>query len=302
MVRFMRRLPYLNGVRAFEAAARTGSFAAAGAELNVTPAAISRMVRLLEDRLGVGLFERGANRLTLTAAGRAYQVGLTPILDGLAYLTDQVKNRTERRVLTVGVGPTFAIRWLIPRLADFGAIAPDIDVRITTGGAAAPFADDWTCGIKLGDGKWPGLTAEQLFGADLIPVCAPQLAEKLTSPGQLSGAVLLRVAHASADWPLWLEAAGLSGFAAKGPIFEYYGQALQAATDGLGVAIGIRPYIDDDLKAGRLVAPFDLSVPKGSGWYLIFREFRREEPAFAAFHDWIGRIVREPVRTARQQG
>jgi LysR family glycine cleavage system transcriptional activator len=297
----MRRLPYLNGVRAFEAAARTGSFAGAGAELNVTPAAISRMVRLLEDRLGVGLFERGANRLTLTAAGRAYQVGLTPILDGLAYLTDQVKNRTERRVLTVGVGPTFAIRWLIPRLADFGAIAPDIDVRITTGGAAAPFADDWTCGIKLGDGKWPGLTAEQLFGADLTPVCAPPLAEALTSPSQLKGAVLLRVAHASEDWPLWLEAAGLSGLAAKGPIFEYYGQALQAATDGLGVAIGIRPYIDDDLKAGRLVAPFDLSVPKGSGWYLIFRESRRKEPSFAAFHDWIGRVVREPVQTARQK-
>jgi LysR family glycine cleavage system transcriptional activator len=221
-------------------------------------------------------------------------VGLTPIFDALAYLTDQVKAHSERKVLTVGVGPTFAIRWLIPRLADFGAIAPDIDVRITTGGAAAPFADDWTCGIKLGNGKWPGLAAEQLFGADLIPVCAPRLAERLTSPRQLKGAVLLRVAHASEDWPLWLKAAGLTGIAATGPIFEYYGQALQAATDGLGVAIGIRPYIDDDLKAGRLVAPFALTVPKGSRWYLIFREFRRDEPAFAAFRDWISRITREP--------
>jgi LysR family glycine cleavage system transcriptional activator len=148
----MRRLPYLNGIRAFEAAARCGSFAGAAVELSVTPAAVSRMVRLLEDRLGVGLFERSANRLALTAAGRAYRIGLSPILDALVQLTDQVKAQSGR-VLTVGVGPTFAVRWLIPRLADFRRSAPDIDVRITTGGAAAPFADDWTCGIKLGEGN-----------------------------------------------------------------------------------------------------------------------------------------------------
>ena len=161
----MRRLPYLNGLKAFEAAARRGSFASAAAELNVTPSAVSRMVRLLEARLGVDLFERSANRLALTAAGRAYHVGLVPIFDALVLLTDQVEARSATRALTIGVGPTFAIRWLIPRLATFRELAPDIEVRITTGGAAAPFVDDWTCGIKLGDGHWPGLVAEQLFGA-----------------------------------------------------------------------------------------------------------------------------------------
>jgi LysR family glycine cleavage system transcriptional activator len=288
----MRRLPYLNGIRAFEAAARNGSFARAAGELNVTPAAVSRMVRLLEQRLAVVLFERGANRLTLTAAGRAYQVGLASIFDALAGLTEQVRAHGASRVLTVGVGPTFAIRWLIPRLAQFRALAPDIEVRITTGGVAAEFADDWTCGIKLGTGRWPGLTAERLFGADLMPVCAPRLAQRLRSPRQLAEAVLLRVAHARGDWPLWLKAAGLADIAASGPTFPYYGQALQAAGDGVGVALGITPYIDDDLKAGRLVAPFKLRVGKGSQWYLIFKEQRRAEPAFAAFQTWISHSVR----------
>ncbi|MBV8835543.1 MAG: LysR family transcriptional regulator [Alphaproteobacteria bacterium] len=289
----MRKIPYLNGVRAFEASARGGSFAAAAKELNVTPAAISRMVRLLEQRLGLGLFVREANRLALTPAGRSYQAGLTPIFDALANLTDQVRTVAANPVLTVGVGPTFAIRWLIPRLSAFAKVAPEVDVRITTGGVAAPFSDDWTCGIKLGTGDWPGLTAQALFAADLTPVCAPRVSTRLKTPAALKNETLLRVSHAEDDWPRWLEAAGVAKLAAKGPVFEYYGHALQAAADGVGVAIGIRPYIDDDLAAGRLVAPFGLSVPKGEQWYLVFREFRREEPAFRAFSQWITKAARQ---------
>ena len=180
-------------------------------EMNVSSAAISRMVRVLKERLGVALFQRRANRLTLTAHGRTYQVGLSPIFDALAQLTDQLQAQAGSRVLTIGVGPTFAVRWLIPRLEAFRKIAPDIDVRITTGGVAAPFADDWTCGIKLGDGNWPGLVSERLFDADLTPVCAPRHAHRLKSPRQLKAGSLLRVAHAPEDWPLWLRAAGLTG-------------------------------------------------------------------------------------------
>src|SRR6266702_2634492 len=218
----MRRLLFLNGIKAFEAAARSGSFAAAGLELHVSPAAISRMVQLLEQRLGVALFERKANRLAMTSAGRAYQSGLTPIFDALASLTAQVTASSTVRVLTVGVGPTFAMKWLIPRLADFREEAPDIDVRITTGGAAAPFGEDWSCGIKLGDGEWPGLVAEPLFAADLLPVCAPRLARELKRPADLKGPSLLRGAHATGDWPLWLKAAGIARTAARGPEFGYY--------------------------------------------------------------------------------
>lgn len=287
----MRQLPYLNGIRAFEAAARSASFVGAAKELHVTPAAVSRMVRLLELRLGIDLFERKANRLALTHAGKAFQVGLGPILDALVMLTEQIKSQGSGRILTVGVGPTFAVRWLIPRLADFRKVAPDVEVRLTTGGVAAPFADDWTCGIKLGDGRWPGLIAEQLFEANLIPVCTPRFARGLHRPKDLDPSTLLRVAHAKTDWPKWLKAAGAKGVVAKGPLLEFYAQALQAAADGVGVALGIRPYIDDDLAAGRLVTPFALSVPKGSEWYLIYKTHRQHEPALRAFRDWLGTVV-----------
>jgi LysR family transcriptional regulator, glycine cleavage system transcriptional activator len=296
----MRRLLFLNGIKAFEAAARSGSFAAAGAELNVSPAAVSRLVHLLEQRLGVALFERKANRLAMTAAGRAYQSGLTPIFDALASLTAQVTAPSSVRVLTVGVGPTFAMRWLIPHLADFRKHEPDIDVRITTGGAAAPFGEDWNCGIKLGDGDWPGLVAEPLFAADLLPVCAPRLATPLKRAGDLKGPSLLRVAHSPLDWPSWLKAAGVGRVTARGTEFQFYGQALQAAVDGFGIAMGIRPYIDDDLAAGRLVAPFELTVPKGMRWCLVYRSFQTEQRDFAAFRRWIIRAAAGPA--ARSKG
>ena len=298
----MRRLLFLNGIKAFEAAARRGSFAGAGAELNVSPAAISRMVHLLEQRLGVALFERKANRLVMTQAGRAYQSGLSPIFDALASLTAQVTASASVRVLTIGVGPTFAMRWLIPRLADFRREEPGIDVRITTGGAAAPFGDDWSCGITLGDAEWPGLASEPLFAADLMPVCAPRLARELKRPSDLKGSSLLRVAHATEDWPLWLKAAGIARTSARGPEFQFYGQALQAAVDGLGIAMGIRPYIDDDLAAGRLVAPFALSVPKGMRWYLVYRGFQSEQRDFLAFRRWIIRAAASPAGRGKAAG
>src|SRR4029079_12490164 len=242
-----------------------------------------------------GLFERKANRLEMTAAGRAYQSGLTPIFDALASLTAQVTAPSNLRALTIGVGPTFAMRWLIPRLAEFRKQQPDIDVRITTGGAAAPFGDDWSCGITLGDGDWPGVLADPFFGADLLPVCAHRLASQLKRPADLKGPALLRVAHSPDDWPSWLKAAGVAWVSARGPEFQFYGQALQAAVDGLGIAMGIRPYIDDDLAAGRLVAPFALSVPKGMRWYLVYRGFSTGQRDFAAFRRWIVRAAAEPA-------
>jgi LysR family glycine cleavage system transcriptional activator len=292
MAMLMRKLPFLNGVRAFEAAARAESFAKAGNELNVTPAAISRMVMLLEQRLGVVLFERKANRLVLTPLGRAYQAGLTQVFDQLVSLTAQVTAMAGSRVLTIGVGPTFATRWLIPRLADFQKEEPEIEVRFATGGATLPYNDDWTCGIRLGDGRWPDFIAEQLFAAELTPVCAPATGKKLRAPEDLREATLLRVAHASDDWARWFKAADLPRIRVRGPEFEYYGQALQAAADGVGVAMGISPYVDDDLKAGRLVAPFPRSVPKGQQWYLIYRDHRKDEPAFQAFRTWIMRTIK----------
>jgi LysR family glycine cleavage system transcriptional activator len=281
------RQPFLNGIRAFEAAARAGSFVGAAAELHVTPAAVSRLVKLLEERMGVTLFARRANRLALTEAGARYRDGLAPLLAAIARLTEDVARQAGPEPLTVGVGPTFAIRWLIPRLADFQQRAPGVEVRITTGGAAAPFSEGWSCGIRLGDGAWPGLVASPLFTADLLPVCTPRLAARLGAAAALAPESLLRVSQAPEDWPLWLAAAGASGLTPQGPVFEFYGQALQAAADGVGIAMGIRPYIDDDLASGRLVAPFALTVPKGRGWWLLHRPEREAAPAFRTFRDWL---------------
>jgi LysR family glycine cleavage system transcriptional activator/LysR family transcriptional regulator of beta-lactamase len=289
----VRRLPSLNGLRAFETAARLGSFAKAGHELNVTQAAVSRMVRLLEERLGFRLFERHANALDLTWQGRMLQPGLTAAFDAIARVAEQVTTLAAAPVLTVGVGPSFAMRWLIPRLADFQTRHPDIEVRIATGGAMNPIRDDWTCGIRLGDGQWPGYEAELLFSADLFPVCAPALATKLRRASDLRRHTLLHVAHAMQDWPIWLRAAGVKLRSDnRGPRFDTYAMALQAAVDGVGVAMGLAPYVADDLAAGRLIAPFALHVPKGNAWYLTWPPSRRDDASFGAFRAW---LLAQPV-------
>ena len=290
----MRRMPSLNGLRAFEAAARLGSFVAAGDELHVTQAAISRLVRLLEARLGFPLFERLPNGLALTAQGKALQPGLTAAFDAIAAITEQVAAMRASPVFTLGVGPSFAVRWLIPRLASFHQQHPDIEVRLATGGATNPFKEDWTCGILLGNGDWPGYEAEPMFSADLFPVCAPAIAQRLTEPADLSKETLLQVAHSPEEWPLWLAAAGVKlRKSALGPRFDNYAMTLQAAVDGVGIAIGLRPYVEDDIAAGRLVAPFSLAVPKGRAWYLVYQPFRADDPGLLAFRDWLHENFKE---------
>jgi DNA-binding transcriptional LysR family regulator len=284
----MRRLPSLNGLRAFEAAARHGSFVAASQELNVTQAAVSRMVRLLEERLGFSLFERMPNGLMPTAQAQALQPNLTAAFDSIASAIERVSAMRTTPVLTVGVGPSFAVRWMIPRLASFYAEHPDIDVRIATGGTFDPFKDDWTCGILLGRGDCPGLEAVPLFSADLTPVCTTTIARRLVKPSDLNRERLLQVEHSPEDWPLWRAAANVKlADGALGPSFGNYSMVLQAATDGVGVALALTPYVEDDIAIGRLVAPFSLSVPKGRAWYLVYRPYRASDPGLVAFRDWL---------------
>lgn len=289
----MRRLPSLNGLRAFEAAARHGSFTAAAAELHVSQAAISRMVKLLEERLGFALFDRRANALVLTERGRALQPTLTEAFDGIARRVEQVSAMRAGPVLTVGMGATVAVRWLIPRLSSFHINHPEIEVRIATGGAGAPMNDDWTCAVLLGDGQWPGYEAERLFSSSLQPVCAPRLAADLRGPVDLAGATLLHVSHWGEDWPRWLAAAGVADPVAKGLSFGSYAMTLQAAIDGVGVALAPRLYILDDIAAGRLVTPFGPAVPMVLSWYLVYRASRREDAGFGPFRDWLYAVCAE---------
>lgn len=282
-------LPPLNGLRAFEAAARGGSYVAAAAELHVSPSAISRLVKLLEARLGTALFVRRANGLTLTDAGAAYLSELTAAFQRIAAATARLSER-GRQTLVVGAGPTLAMRWLIPRLPGFHAAHGDIDVQLSTQIAGAdPMRPGWQAAIRLGDGRWPGLASHFLFTADLFPVCAPGLAALLATPADLMHATLLDAASARGDWTLWLRAAGLGGQVnlARAQMFDYPAFALQAALDGLGVAMARAPFVADDLKAGRLVRLFDLSVPQERGWWLIHRPEAEGDPALIAFRHWV---------------
>jgi LysR family transcriptional regulator of beta-lactamase len=284
-----RRLPSLNGLRAFEAAGRHGSFTAAATVLNVTQAAVSRLVRLLEQRLGSTLFRRHANALELTAQGQAFLSGLTDSFDSIARLVEHVAAMRAGPVLTVGVPPTLAANWLISRLTAFYRNYPDVEVRMVTGGAMRPVRDDWICTIRRDIGAWPGYVAEQLAPSKLVPVCAPALAAGLRHPSDLRKATLIFVPHLSDDWPCWFEAAGL-----RAPIrpagevfFDHNAMAMQAVLDGVGVAVAQPLFVTDSLKAGRLVAPFPIVATTREAWYLEYRPVRNEDPALLAFREWL---------------
>lgn len=284
-----RQMPSLNGLRAFEAAARHGSFKAAAEELNVTQTAVSHMVRVLEKQLGFALFRRHANRLELTDQGRSFQPGLTEAFDAIARLSEQVALMQTGPVLTVGAAPTLALHWLIPRLAGFGSNHPDIEVRIATAGAMHPLRDDWTCTIRRGTGNWIGHIAEELFPSTLVPVCTPAIAAILRHPRDLEAITLIVVSHLREQWDWWAEAAGLSApiQPASEIVFESSVMAIQAALDGVGVAVAQLPYVSDALTAGRLVTPFPIADRKYESWYLAYRPKREQESALLAFRNWL---------------
>src|SRR5574338_1006256 len=284
-----RQMPSLNGLRAFEAAGRHGSFKAAAEELNVTQTAVSHMVRLLEKHLGFALFRRHANKLELTDQGRAFQPGLTEAFDAIARLSEQVGSMQAGPVLTVGVAPTLALHWLIPRLTSFNRNHPNIEVRVATGGAMLPLRDDWTCTVRRGAGSWPGYIAEELFPSTLVPVCTPAIAASLLHPRDLHTATLIVVSHLRGQWTWWFEAAGLSGSIqpANEVSFESSVMAIQAALDGVGVAVAQLPYVSAALAAGRLVTPFPIVDRKYECWYLAYRPRRERDPALLAFRNWL---------------
>jgi DNA-binding transcriptional LysR family regulator len=284
----MTPLPSLNGLRAFEAAARHGGFAKAGLELNVSPSAVSRLVKLLEERLKTQLFVRLPNGLQLTERGAAYLAELTAAFERIAQATERVRAASG---LVIGAGPTLAMRWLIPRLPHFHERHPRIEVRISTAiERADPLASDWTAAIRRGDGAWPGLDAQFLFKADLFPVCAPALAKSFKSPGDLVRARILASANAPEDWPAWLRAAKVAGVdLRRAQRFDYPAFALQAAVDGLGVAMARGVFVADDVKAGRLVRPFAAAATTDQGWYLVHRPALGGDPALFAFKAWVAR-------------
>lgn len=299
-----RSMPSLNGLRAFEAAGRHGSFKAAAAELHVTQTAVSHMVRLLEKHLGFALFVRHANRLELTDQGRAFQPGLTEAFDAIARLSGEVASMQTAPSLTIGVSPTLAMHWLIPRLPRFNRDHPGIEVRVAAGGAMHPFRDDWTCTVRRGAGDWPGYEAENLFSSTLVPVCTKAIAIGLSHARDLHGTARIVVPHLREQWNWWFGEAdpGASIPTKNEVLFESSAMAIQAALDGVGVAVAQLPYVSEALATGRLVTPFPLVDREYESWYLAYRPTRGRESALSVFRSWLHREAEQQCQLHNRLG
>ena len=288
------RLPSLNGLRAFEVAARHLSFTNAAAELNVTQTAISHQIRRLEQELGVRLFVRQNRALTLTAEARDYLPGVRAAFNDLRLATDRLLRKDNDHVLTVSTLASLAAKWLLPRLSMFQEEHPGIDVRITTSTSLVDFkSGDVDAAIRYGRGQWPGLRADWLMADQLFPVCSPALVtgeKPLRRPEDLADRTLL---HSSGgyddDWRLWLTAAGLPPNISRQPglTFDLIFMTVQAAIDGIGVAMGRTSYVEADIAKGRLVVPFKIALPADAGFYLVSPEARAESPKLSAFRQWL---------------
>ena len=288
------RLPSLNGLRAFEAAARHLSFTQAAFELNVTQTAISHQIRRLEEELGIRLFIRKNRALALTPKARDYLPGVRAAFNDLRLATDRLLRRDDDNVLTVSTLASLAAKWLLPRLSQFQEAHPRIDVRITTSTGLVDFRGGGVdAAIRYGRGHWAGLRADWLMADELFPVCSPKLLEgdkPLRRPEDLAHHTLL---HSSGgyddDWRLWLTAAGLPTNISRQPglTFDLILMTVQAAIDGIGVAMGRTSYVQDDIAKGRLVVPFHIALPADAGFYLVSPETVADPPKLAAFRQWL---------------
>ncbi|HJV41469.1 LysR family transcriptional regulator [Caulobacter sp.] len=276
----------LNALRAFEASARHLSFTKAAIELCVTQAAISHQVKGLEARLGAALFRRLPRGLALTDEGLALLPSVRESFDRLDDTLARFEGGRVTEVLSVGVVGTFAVGWLLPRLPAFREANPFIDLRLFTNNNRADLAGEGLdCAIRFGDGAWHGVQAAPLFAAPMSPLCAPALAERLAEPKDLFGETLLR-SYRAADWPDWFAAAGLLPPPIRGPVFDSSWVMVEAAIQGLGVALAPSNMFTRDLTQGRLVQPFDVEVGAGRYW-LTWLKSKAASPALEAFLAWL---------------
>ncbi|HVC51417.1 MAG TPA: transcriptional regulator GcvA [Stellaceae bacterium] len=285
----MRGLPPLNALRAFEAAARRLSFTRAAEELSVTQAAISHHIKVLEEDLGFRLFRRINNTLILTEKGEAYLPSVRQAFELLCEGTDAVQEHRAFQSLTLSVLPNFALRWLVPRLAEFQRDNPRIEMRLLTAYRGTDFLrEDIDAAIRLG-ADWPDLNADYLFGSAMFPVCSPELLahHPLDKPRDLAKHTLLHVCGAPGDWPLWLAAARAPEVAAdRGASFDTYALAMEAASHGCGVAMALSAFVQEDLASGRLVAPFSLRVEHSEAWYFLWPKARTSHKV-SLFRSWL---------------
>ncbi len=276
----------LNTLRAFDAAARHLNFTRAADELCVTQAAVSHQVKALEDHIGRALFRRTARGLVLTDEG----AGLAPtVADSFARIERQIdayRAGGPMEVLTVGVVGTFAIGFLLERLADFRALHPRVELRLLTHNNKVDLsAESLDYAIQFGDGAWRSVEADHLMAAPLSPLCAPQALDQLQHPDDLSKLTLLR-SYRSQEWQVWLRAAGVKGITPRGPLFDASAIMVQAAMFGEGVALAPPCMFVRELQQGRLAQPFGVEVDVG-GYWLTRLLSKEPTPAMQAFRAWL---------------
>ena len=291
-----RRLPPLNALRAFEAAARHLNFSRAADELSVTPGAVSQQIQNLEDYVGVALFKRTPKGLLLTDPAQIALPALREAFDRLAEAASMLTAAVDGRRLTVTVPPSFASKWLLPRLGAFEALHPDVDVWVSAGMELTDFASgEVDLAIRYGAGRYPGLEVIRLMQETVIPVVSPELLadHPLENLSDLASAVLLHDGSPAADescpdWTMWLAARGVRGVdGARGPRFNQSSLVIEAAVGGRGVALAKRALAQADLDAGRLVAPFQIATAVDFAYYLVHPKTKGRLPQVKAFITWI---------------
>jgi LysR family glycine cleavage system transcriptional activator len=290
----MRRALPLNALRVFEVAARTDSYAAAGAELGLTHGAVSRQIALLESWLGQRLFVRNGRRMTATAAARAFAAEVSVSFDRMSLAADTCGRPSARRTLKVNAPTTLAMRWLIPRLERFHAARPEVEVAVTT---ATTVHDELRGGFDIAirrgfaeSSAWPQYRAAPFLDETETLIVNPALYERapLHRPADIENHVLLASETRPGDWTDWLERAGVIPRAdQRRRMFDHLFVTLQAVADGLGVGMGPLPILQADLDAGRFVAPFPMILTPRTGYVVLVPFDANKTPSLHAFIDWL---------------
>ena len=287
----LRRLPPLNALKAFEAAARYESFTRAAEELCVTQGAVSHQVKALEAELGIKLFIRERQRLIITEAGREYLVVLRDALDRIAVGTDRLVQRQNSGVITVSTSPDFAAKWLVNRLGRFAETHPGIDLRVSATLQHVDFArEDVDLAVRHGDGHWPSLDVVRLSSEQLFAVCSPKLLagrNRISKPSDVLKFPLLHLDDSNA-WAKWLDAAGLEGAEhLHGPVLNRASMVIDAAIDGQGIALARTTLAASDLINGRLVRPFAEALRLSKTYWIVCPRATSAQPKITMFREWL---------------
>jgi len=303
-----RRLPPLNAVRAFEAAARHCSFTRAADELFVTQGAISHQVKLLEEWFGFLLFDRHKRELHLTKKGEIYLPSVRVMLNELHVATRALLDEDSERLLCVSVAESFAVNWLINRMRKFSNRHPDLDIRLASQNQIDDFGNvigeegpNWVdLRIRYGRGKWPGLHVTKLFDEDVFPVCSPELIDETKPLKELNDLNQYVLIHddMQMSWESWVRSVGSTqSISTRGPKFSHSHMALQAALNGEGIVLGRSVLTLDYLDSGQLIRPLNISVPAEHSYYLLCQERMVSNPKIKAFSSWLLEEAREFGRT-----